>query len=296
MKEIEKMGQEGRNGYIMAVGVLVCLLLLGLTVPLLASEFQATPKQHRLADHARLMYGLKKGAARNHKAKRAMGSTPARRPLQARSVTQKKGRLVAGKSVVSTRPGTALLASKSARFNSSHRLHQKKWSHPGRAHVVRGRHGKRSGTPAFAKRLHRTKSLFSASVERRMGTFMGPLNASAAPLSSGLFFRTPENASVMATSRGQVVYAGWFRGYGLLVILNHGGRVYSLYGHNHDLLVAKGDFVEPGQVIAKSGKTGSVDGIPGLYFEIRRGNRPENPRKWLVKNRWHSDKMASLAE
>lgn len=119
----------------------------------------------------------------------------------------------------------------------------------------------------------------------RRGKLPQPVNGYGRYKSPGLFFRTPEGSDVVTIHPGLVVYADWFRGYGLLIILNHGNRVYSLYGHNRKLLVKQGEWVGVKQSIAKTGSTGSLEGIPGLYFEIHRRGRPENPRRWLVANK-----------
>ncbi|MBF0173528.1 MAG: peptidoglycan DD-metalloendopeptidase family protein [Magnetococcales bacterium] len=97
----------------------------------------------------------------------------------------------------------------------------------------------------------------------------------------GLFYPVENDTAIKAVYRGQVVYADWFRGYGLLVILNHGDHVYSLYGHNRKLLVTPGDWVEAQETIAESGDTGSLEGVSGLYFEIRDKGQSVNPRIWL---------------
>ncbi len=312
MKEIKKMGQHCRRWSIMVLGIIGCWVLMGMTDPLLAGENQTPNKQLRLADHAQLMYGLKSGKVHGRKTQHTAVASPGHQRTQVRPTPRKKGLSVTRKGggaagVTTTKRASAAHSRqrgqhgtplRATRLTSVARTapggSQKKWSATHRKLLAQGRHGKRPHGSGVVQKDRQTDGLFAASVERRMGTFTGPVNGLATPRSSGLFFRVAENADVKATSRGQVVYAGWFRGYGMLAIVNHGGRVYSLYGHNHDLLVAKGDFVEPGQVIAKSGKTGSVDGVPGLYFEIRKGNRPDNPRRWLVKEKWHSDKLASI--
>lgn len=292
-----KMGHRHPSWYIIVLILIGSLLLTGTASPLLAGEIKTTPQRLRLADRTGLMYGLKGGSGHKQKVKRSVRH----RPGQVHA-TQKKWTPAARQSAQKKRWQKATLASKPSRWSGKrHTAHQNRRLQP----AVQGDHGKRvvarSKSPGARRTLAARKTatpartLFAASVERRMGTFVEPVSGSASARSSGLFFRVPENADVLAASRGQVVYAGWFRGYGLLTILNHGGRVYSLYGHNRDLLVAKGDFVEPGQIIAKSGKTDSVDGVPGLYFEIRKGNKPENPRRWLVKERTDGEKLVSLA-
>ncbi|MBF0416092.1 MAG: peptidoglycan DD-metalloendopeptidase family protein [Magnetococcales bacterium] len=97
----------------------------------------------------------------------------------------------------------------------------------------------------------------------------------------GLFYPVDNETAVKAIYRGQVVYADWFRGYGLLVILNHGDHIYSLYGYNQKLLVAPGDWVENQETIATSGSTGSLEGVSGVYFEIRDKGQAVNPHHWL---------------
>jgi septal ring factor EnvC (AmiA/AmiB activator) len=86
-------------------------------------------------------------------------------------------------------------------------------------------------------------------------------------------------SEVRAVFNGRVVYADWMRGFGLLLIVDHGDSYMSLYGHNESLLVEEGDWVETGQVIASMGKSGG-NSEPGLYFEIRYRGKPQNPLRW----------------
>jgi septal ring factor EnvC (AmiA/AmiB activator) len=81
---------------------------------------------------------------------------------------------------------------------------------------------------------------------------------------------------------GRVVYADWMRGFGLLLIIDHGDSYLSLYGHNESLLVEEGDWVLTGQTIATMGKSGGSN-KPGLYFEIRYKGRPQNPLHWAER-------------
>jgi septal ring factor EnvC (AmiA/AmiB activator) len=95
----------------------------------------------------------------------------------------------------------------------------------------------------------------------------------------GLFLAAQEGRDVTAVFRGRVAYADWLRGFGLLIVLEHGDGYMTLYGHNQSLNKAVGDWVEAGQVIASVGNTG---GNPqsGLYFEIRHKGEPRNPLQW----------------
>jgi septal ring factor EnvC (AmiA/AmiB activator) len=83
---------------------------------------------------------------------------------------------------------------------------------------------------------------------------------------------------------GQVLYADWFKGYGNLLIVDHGDSYYSLYAYASELLVQVGDRVKRHQVVGRTGEGGSLNG-PALYFEIRHQGKPENPLEWLANYR-----------
>ena len=87
-------------------------------------------------------------------------------------------------------------------------------------------------------------------------------------------------ALIRAVSAGTVLYRGWLKGYGNLVILDHGQGYYTLYAHASEVLTGEGEQVKPGQPIARVGETGSVEG-PRLYFEVRYQGRAEDPQIWL---------------
>lgn len=95
----------------------------------------------------------------------------------------------------------------------------------------------------------------------------------------GLFIAGREGQDVISVYRGRVVFADWLRGFGLLLILDHGDGYMTLYGHNQSLHKAVGDWVEAGEVIASLGNTGEVS-QPGLYFEIRQNGEPRDPLIW----------------
>ena len=97
--------------------------------------------------------------------------------------------------------------------------------------------------------------------------------------SHGIFIDTANAAGVHAIFDGQVIFADWLRGFGLLVIVDHGDEFMSLYGHNKSLYKQLGDNVETGEVIAESGTTGGLSS-PGVYFEIRQAGKPRNPMLW----------------
>lgn len=97
---------------------------------------------------------------------------------------------------------------------------------------------------------------------------------------NGLWIAGSEGDPVKAVARGRVAYVGWMHAYGLIVVLEHEGGYYSLYGHNQGASVSVGDWVQTGDVISSVGATGGHD-RNGLYFELRKGTDPVNPRVWF---------------
>jgi septal ring factor EnvC (AmiA/AmiB activator) len=87
---------------------------------------------------------------------------------------------------------------------------------------------------------------------------------------------------VAAVHDGQVIFSNYMRGFGLLIILNHGDGYMSLYAHNEELLKDTGDWVLSSETIARAGDTGGLN-QPALYFEIRKEGQPADPKKWLGK-------------
>ena len=97
---------------------------------------------------------------------------------------------------------------------------------------------------------------------------------------NGIKIAAAPGAPVHAVFQGTVLFSQWFKGYGNLIVLDHGHRVFSLYGNLKSPAVAVGDRIAAGQPIAGVGE--SEEAPPGLlYFEIRQDNRPEDPQKWL---------------
>jgi murein DD-endopeptidase MepM/ murein hydrolase activator NlpD len=99
---------------------------------------------------------------------------------------------------------------------------------------------------------------------------------------NGIDFEIPPNTPVKSFMAGEVVFSGWEKGYGYMVEIKHPNGYSSRYGHNSKLLVQKGDKVEAGAVIARSGSTGRSTG-PHLHFEVRKGKLALNPAK-ILKN------------
>ena len=96
----------------------------------------------------------------------------------------------------------------------------------------------------------------------------------------GLFIRAPEGAEVRAAAAGQVVHADWLRGYGNLLVLDHGDGLLSVYGNNESLLREAGQTVKAGEVVATVGNTGG-NTESGLYFELRQQGQAFDPLRWV---------------
>ena len=103
---------------------------------------------------------------------------------------------------------------------------------------------------------------------------------STVTFNNGLKIAAAPGTDVRSVFAGTVLFSQWFKGYGNLVILDHGNRVFSLYGNLKSPAVAVGDRVNAGQVIAGVGESEDVHS-GYLYFEIRQDNKPEDPQTWL---------------
>ncbi len=99
---------------------------------------------------------------------------------------------------------------------------------------------------------------------------------------NGVVLAAPRGREVRAVYHGRVVFADWLAGMGLLVIVDHGEGFMTLYGYNETILKSGGEWVAPGDVIATVGDSGGQQQA-GLYFEIRKGTQPINPRIWITR-------------
>ena len=117
----------------------------------------------------------------------------------------------------------------------------------------------------------RIVSAFGPQVHPRFGT---------RTFRNGVDIEAVEGTEIAAVYAGHVVYTGWFKGYGNLIILDHGHEYYTLYAHIADIQVKEGDDVRQGQRIGTVGDTGSLVG-PRLYFEVRYQGKPQDPAEWL---------------
>ena len=95
----------------------------------------------------------------------------------------------------------------------------------------------------------------------------------------GLFIKAKEGSNVKSVAAGQIIFSDWLRGFGNIIIIDHGKNYMSLYGNNESLLKQKGDYIKGGEVIALSGNSGG-NKYNGLYYELRHNGKPFNPLKW----------------
>jgi septal ring factor EnvC (AmiA/AmiB activator) len=100
--------------------------------------------------------------------------------------------------------------------------------------------------------------------------------------SDGVLVAAPAGTTVKAVADGQVVFADWMTGYGMILIIDHGNGYMSLYAHNDGLLRNAGDMVKRGDAVASVGKSGGQE-LPALYFELRHNGEPVDPRGWLQR-------------
>jgi septal ring factor EnvC (AmiA/AmiB activator) len=99
----------------------------------------------------------------------------------------------------------------------------------------------------------------------------------------GVVLSAKEGTEINAVHHGRVLFADWFRGSGLLVIIDHGDGYMSLYAHNQSLLTEPGEWINAGDTIATVGNSGGRKQA-GLYFEIRHNGEPSNPQRWFKRS------------
>ena len=101
---------------------------------------------------------------------------------------------------------------------------------------------------------------------------------------SGVDFSASAGTPVRSVASGIVRFSGWFRGYGRIVIVDHGDAFHSISGHLDEIFVEVGNPIKEGQALGTVGETGSLGG-PSLYFELRRDGEPVDPEGWLLDAR-----------
>jgi septal ring factor EnvC (AmiA/AmiB activator) len=127
------------------------------------------------------------------------------------------------------------------------------------------------------------KGLLIMPVNGKIVEFFGPYTNTEFNLinfRSGINIRAERGEPIVAVYKGRTLYANWFKGYGNMIIIDHGDHYYTLYAHAEELFKKKGDPVEAGEVIATVGDTGSMAN-PGLHFEVRYHGKPIDPAPWI---------------
>jgi septal ring factor EnvC (AmiA/AmiB activator) len=137
----------------------------------------------------------------------------------------------------------------------------------------------RSG-PDSGKSLRQLKGRLRWPVSGPVTMPFGARLASGQTTSHGVHISAPAGTDVHAVARGRVVFADWLRGFGLLIIIDHGSGFMTLYGENSSLYKAVGDRVEQGDVISSAGSSGGAQRT-GIYMELRKDGQPLNPAAWF---------------
>jgi septal ring factor EnvC (AmiA/AmiB activator) len=101
---------------------------------------------------------------------------------------------------------------------------------------------------------------------------------------NGIHIETEPSADARAVFSGKVIFAEWFKGFGQLIIVNHGGGYHTLYGNLAEIFSKVGDIIRENSVIGKVGTSGTLN-APGIYFEIRYKGKPLDPSQWLKKKK-----------
>jgi septal ring factor EnvC (AmiA/AmiB activator) len=137
--------------------------------------------------------------------------------------------------------------------------------------------------PAVAEfsSLHELKGKLRWPVNGRISMPYGSRQAGGKLQSRGVRIRAQAGAEVRAIAKGRVAYADWLRGFGMLLIIDHGKDYMSLYGNNRTLFKEVGEWVEGNEVIATVGSSGGQS-TTGLYLELRKKGRPFNPAPWFA--------------
>ena len=150
---------------------------------------------------------------------------------------------------------------------------------------ARGDDGGRDIKNMPAKSFTAFKGLLNMPVEGKIISRFGPHKNNkfnVVNFRSGIDIKSDRGEPIRAVSFGRVLYAGWFKGYGNMIIIDHGDNYYTIYAHAEELFKSKGDTVETDEVIATVGDSGSMIG-PSLYFEVRHHGKPVDPLKWIEK-------------
>lgn len=165
--------------------------------------------------------------------------------------------------------------------------------------VISELEGRAKELQALVEKLETEKTLVaykSTKPEAHKGRLIPPVKGSVISLfkekgQNGIEIKAPMEAEVRAILPGRVLYADWFKGFGNMVIIDHGDHTFTVSAYCSQLLKKEGDTVAQGETIARVGSAGSLKG-PCLYFEVRHRGKPQDPMDWIL----HPEKTVSLHE
>jgi septal ring factor EnvC (AmiA/AmiB activator) len=165
--------------------------------------------------------------------------------------------------------------------------------------VIEELEGRAKELQALVEKLEREKSLLAykkSKPEPNKGRLLPPVQGSVISQfkekgQNGIEIKAPMETEVRAILPGKVLYADWFKGFGNMVIIDHGDHTFTVSAYCSHLLKKEGDPVSQGEAIARVGSAGSLKG-PCLYFEIRHRGKPQDPMDWIS----HPEKTVSLQE
>ncbi|OQW96928.1 MAG: hypothetical protein BWK74_07415 [Desulfobacteraceae bacterium A6] len=136
---------------------------------------------------------------------------------------------------------------------------------------------------ASLKGLESLKGLLNQPVRGRIVSHFGAYTDpkyNVVNFRSGIDIEAERGEPIKSVVAGKIIYSGWFKGYGNMIIIDHGESYYTVYAHLEENFKSKGDLVEAEEVIATAGDAGSLSG-PGLYFEVRHHGKPVDPVEWF---------------
>ena len=136
-------------------------------------------------------------------------------------------------------------------------------------------------SPGDGSLFERLKGRLSLPVRGELANRFGSQRSDGGLTWKGLFIAAPSGEEVRAIAAGRVVFADWLRGFGNLLIIDHGGAYMSLYGNNEALYKRVGDEIQSGDTVAAVGSSGG-NADSGLYFELRHQGKPLDPLTWVT--------------
>ena len=165
--------------------------------------------------------------------------------------------------------------------------------------VIEELEGRAKELQALIEKLEKEKSVLAykrSKPNSHKGKFLPPVQGSVISQfrekgQNGIEIKAPMEAEVRAILPGKVLYADWFKGFGNMVIIDHGDHTFTVSAYCSQVFKKEGDAVVQGETIARVGSAGSLKG-PCLYFEIRHRGKPEDPMDWIQ----HPERTVSLHE